>query len=81
MTVGGFHSALRPRRDTAAPGTVYLPVDAPFCEGGLSPAPMTIGLRFGADGRPQAVRTIEGDDGKDLDYVYTPVGETAMPMP
>jgi hypothetical protein len=61
--------------------TAYVPVDPPFCEGGLSPTPMTIGLRLGADGRRQVMLTTEGDDGKDLVYVYEPVGATAIPAP
>jgi Beta-lactamase len=81
LTVGGFRSALRPQRDADAPVTAYLPVDPPFGEGGLSPTPMTIGLQLGADGRRQVVLTIGGDDGKDLVYVYEPVGATATPAP
>ena len=81
LTVGGFQSALRPRRDADAPVTAYLPVDPPFCEGGLSPTPMTIGLQLGADGRRQVMLTTEGDDGKDLVYEYEPVGAAATPAP
>lgn len=81
LTVGGFQSALRPLQDADASEATYLPVDAPFCEGGLSPTPMTIGLRHGTSGRRQVTLTIEGDDGKDLVYVYEPVGSTATPEP
>jgi hypothetical protein len=81
LTVGGFQSALRPRRDADAPVTAYLPVDAPFCEGGLSPTSMTFGLQLGTDGRRQVVLTIEDDDGEDLVYVYKPVGAATTPAP
>ena len=81
LTVGGFQSALRPRRDADAPVTAYLPVDAPFCEGGLSPTPMTFGLKLGAGHRPQVTLTIQDDDGQDLFYRYEPVGAAAAPAP
>jgi hypothetical protein len=81
LTVGAFQSALRPQRNADAPATAYLPVDAPFCEGGLSPTLMTIGPRLGADGRPLVVLTIQDDDGTDLVYVYEPVGVAATPAP
>jgi CubicO group peptidase (beta-lactamase class C family) len=81
VTVGGFQSALRPRRDADAPVTAYLPVDAPFCEGGLSPTPMTFGLQLGADGRPQVLLTIQDDEGENLVYRYEPVGMAATPAP
>ena len=77
LTVGGFRTALRPLRDADATETAYLPVDAPFCEGGISPTPMTITLLLGAGGRPQVTLTIRDDDGKDLIYRYDPVGEVA----
>jgi CubicO group peptidase (beta-lactamase class C family) len=81
LTVGGFQSALRPRRNVDASEATYLPVDSPFCEGGLSPTPMAIGLRHGAAGRRQVTLTIEGDDGKDLVYVYDPTGSYTTPAP
>jgi CubicO group peptidase (beta-lactamase class C family) len=81
VTVGGFQSALRPRRDANAPVSAYLPVDAPFCEGGLSPTPMTFGLQLGADGRPQVLLTIQDDEGENLVYRYEPVGMAATPTP
>ena len=81
LTVGGFQSALRPQRDADTPATAYLPVDPPFCEGGLSLTPMTIGLQLGADGRQQVTLTTAGDDGKDLVYVYELIGAAATPAP
>ena len=81
VTVGGFQSALRPRRDAGAPMTAYVPVDPPFCEGGLSPTPMTFGLQLAPDGRRQVMLTTEDDDGKDLVYVYESVGAAGTPAP
>ena len=42
---------------------------------------MTVSLQRGADGRRRVLLTTEGDDGKDLVYVYEPVGVTATPAP
>ena len=70
LTLGGFQSTLRPRRDMDG----YLPVDAPFCEGGISPASMTIGLQLGASGQPLVLLTMQDDAGEDLVYVYEPSG-------
>jgi CubicO group peptidase (beta-lactamase class C family) len=81
LTVGAFQSALRPQRDADASVTAYLPVDPPFGEGGISPTPMTVSLQRGADGRRQVLLTTEGDDGKDLVYVYELVGAAATPAP
>ena len=79
LTVGAFQSALRPQREADASVPAYLPVDPPFGEGGISLTPMTISLQRGADGRRQVLLTTEGDDGKDLVYVYEPVGVAATP--
>jgi CubicO group peptidase (beta-lactamase class C family) len=80
LTVGGFRSALRPRRNGDVAVTDYLPVDPPFCEGGISPTPITFGLRRGSDDRPRVTLTTAGDDGQELVYVYEPVG-AAAPAP
>jgi CubicO group peptidase (beta-lactamase class C family) len=67
LTVGGFRSVLRPRLDTEAPATAYLPVDSPF---GSGLSPMTVGLEPGAGGQPRVTLTIHDDDGKDLVYPF-----------
>lgn len=77
VTVGGFQSALLPWHDADEPDTIYLPVDAPFGDGGISPTPMRFRLQHEDDSQMRVLMTIQDDDGNDLVYRYEPVNITA----
>jgi len=69
---GGYRTELQLITGTGGPDAAYRAVDPPLA--GFLP-PSTVTFPPGADGRPQLVLTMKGDDGQDLVYPFAPVAE------
>jgi hypothetical protein len=73
---GELRSELRPMSDEAGQVVAYLFADAP-----LTGIPIPVTLRQDADGRPEVVVAIEGDDTATYVFTRTDAGAAATPAP
>jgi CubicO group peptidase (beta-lactamase class C family) len=77
LDAGEVRSALRPLVDEAGQVTAYVFADPP-----LAGAPTPVTLRQGADGRPEVVVTVEGENPEATQtYVFTQVEASAAATP